>query len=350
MKLNDTLIPHYRSQMIPLEELKNKVSINEALLKEKPTWYEIDGKLKYFKIRNDFRLFGEFFFSLFATQIMDLQAVEYHLAYVRTESRGTFQSSEITECGLLSDNFQDRNYNHYLVGELMRAEVSDFIAYGGYNLKSLLAFFKDYLAKEDYTQNELFLIKLFISDAFTFQADRNYNNIAFQIPRIKGVNYSNRLYPQKLVKNVNRDQYLEYDEERGIYLLKNFMPNVVFDSEKILGIESKNALSYTPGSCWKPSFPYESSLDFHKKKDCEVLELQRTEFDGMDPNLLSLYCDYQKVCQPFMERLAYGDEYRKILEQFNDEACPLILSTKDLEYINMAIQDRQKVFKRILKF
>lgn len=350
MKLNDTLIPHYRSKRIPLDELKKRVSIHEDLLKEKPTWYEIDGKLKYFKIRNDFRLFGEFFFSLFATQIMDLQALEYHLAYVRTEARGVSQSLEVTECGLLSDTFQDRGYNHYLVSELMHAEVSNFIAYGGYNLKSLLAFFKDYLAKEDYTQNELFLIKLFISDAFVFQADRNYNNIAFQIPRIKGVSYSNRLYPQKLVKLDNRDQYLEYDEELGVYLLKGFSPNVVFDSEKILGIESKSGLSYTPGSCWKPSFPYDSGLDFHNMEEEQVAKIQKEEYEGMDPNLLALYCDHQKVCQPFMERLAYDDEYRKILEQFNDVACPIILSESDLEYINMVIKDRQKAFKRILKF
>lgn len=350
MKLNDTLIPHYRSQMIPLAKLKNKVSINEALLREKPTWYEIDDRLQYFKIRNDFRLFGEFFFSLFATQIMDLQALEYHLSFVRTEKHGVPQSEETTKCGLLSDNFQDRNYNHYLVSELMQAEVSAFIAYGGYNLKSLLAFFKDYLAKEDYTQNELFLIKLFISDAYTFQVDRNPNNIAFQIPRIKGVSYSNRLYPQKLAKLDNKDQYLEYDQERESYLLKGFMPNVVFDSERILGIDHKDVLSYSPGSCWKPLFPYDSSLDFHNMEEEQVAKIQKEEYEGMDPNLLALYCDHQKVCQPFMERLAYDDEYRKILEQFNDAACPITLSESDLEYVNMVIKDRQKAFKRILKF
>ena len=63
MKLNEATIKHYRSEMIPTSILKKKVSLNEAYLREKPTWYEIEGKLQYFKIRNDFRLFTELFFK-----------------------------------------------------------------------------------------------------------------------------------------------------------------------------------------------------------------------------------------------------------------------------------------------
>ena len=36
-----------------------ELELVEKYLKEKPDWYEIDGKLQYFKIRNDFRLFTE---------------------------------------------------------------------------------------------------------------------------------------------------------------------------------------------------------------------------------------------------------------------------------------------------
>ena len=193
MRLNDALIPHYRSKIVPLKELKNRVAINETLLREKSTWYEIDGKLNYFKVRNDFRLFSEFFFSMFASKIMGLQSLEYHLAYVRTEGPNISQADEVTKCGLLSENFQNPNYNHYLISELMNPEISDFVAYGGeYNLKSLLTFFKDYLAHDEYNANELFLIKLFISDAFTVQVDRNPNNIAFQVPALDGVFYTDR--------------------------------------------------------------------------------------------------------------------------------------------------------------
>lgn len=57
MRLNRDVIPHYRAKTIPIEDLRKKVLLNEDYLKEKPTWYEIDNKLQYFKIRNDFRLF-----------------------------------------------------------------------------------------------------------------------------------------------------------------------------------------------------------------------------------------------------------------------------------------------------
>ncbi len=350
MRLNDALIPHYRSRIIPFNKLKNKIAINEKLLKEKPTWYEIDGKLQYFKIRNDFRLFSEFFFSIFASKIMGLQALEYHLAYVRTDNPNINQSDEETKCGLLSCNFQDPSYNHYLVSELMQAEISDFIAYGGYTLKSLLSFFKDYLAKNDYKENELFLIKLFISDAFTVQVDRNPNNIAFQIPALSNVSYVDRLRPKKVVNIEGTESVIVHDNERNIDLLTGFAPNVVFDSERILGIDHKDVLNYKKGSVWKPLFPYDTSVDFSEMSDEKAQKIQDKDFDGVDPNLFSLYCDYPKICQPFLERLAYGDEYRKVLEEFNDSTCPLILTPQDLDYITMVIKDRQKAFERVLKF
>lgn len=352
MRLNEALIPHYRSRIVPFEKLRNRVAINETLLKEKPTWYEIDGKLQYFKVRNDFRLFSEFFFSMFASKIMGLQALEYHLAYVRTENRDIEQKNEKTKCGLLSLNFQDSNYNHYLVSELMQAEISDFIAYGGYNLKSLLSFFKDYLTNEDYKENELFLIKLFISDAFTVQVDRNPNNIAFQIPVVQDVKYVDRLRPQKIAKaKVDGVQdVIVHDTKRDIDVLKGFKPNVVFDSERIFGIDHKDVLNYKKRQVWKPLFPYDTSVDFSEMSDEKAQQVQDKDFMGVDPNLLSLYCDFPKISQPFLERLAYDDEYKKILEEFNDEACPIILDTNDIDYITMVIKDRQDAFKRVLSF
>ena len=86
MKLNQALIPHYRSEMIPTHELKKLVALNEKYLREKPTWYMIDNKLQYFKIRDDFRLFTEQFFSMFGREIMELDTLDYKVAYVRTVS------------------------------------------------------------------------------------------------------------------------------------------------------------------------------------------------------------------------------------------------------------------------
>ena len=122
MKLNEAVIPHYRSEIIPIEVLKKKVSLNEKYLKEKPTWYNIDGKLQYFKIRNDFRLFTEQFYSSFAKKVFDLDTLDYHIAYVRTVDPVIAKGDEITKCGLLSENFQENTYNYYLVSELLNSE------------------------------------------------------------------------------------------------------------------------------------------------------------------------------------------------------------------------------------
>ena len=279
MKLNEAVIPHYRSKIIPTEMLKSRVAINEGLLREKPSWYDIDNKLQYFKIRNDFRLFSELFFTRFAQNVMGLDTLDYHVANVRTVSSRVIQAKEKIEVGLLSTNFQDINYNHYLVGELMKADTSDFVAYGGYSLSSLLSFFKDYLAREDYKANELFLIKLFISDAFTFQADRNQNNISFRIPKIDGISYRDRLHIDRLVKNGCGEDAVEYDAEQDMYFLKGLAPNLVFDSERILGI-CRSSNDYIEGTCWTPAFPYSEEVNFRKKNKDEVRKIQEEQFDS----------------------------------------------------------------------
>ncbi len=101
MFLNEATIPHYRSEMIPTEKLKKMVLLNEEHLKEKPTWYIIENSLKYFKQREIIRIFCELFYSKFASQIMDLQTLQYKVTYVRTYIPGEAQSKEKTECGLL---------------------------------------------------------------------------------------------------------------------------------------------------------------------------------------------------------------------------------------------------------
>ena len=82
MKLNEAVITHYRAPRIPTYKLKKQVALNEDYLKEKPDWYCIDGKLQYFKIRSDFRLFTEQFFSIFGREVLGLDTVDYRVAYV----------------------------------------------------------------------------------------------------------------------------------------------------------------------------------------------------------------------------------------------------------------------------
>lgn len=350
MKLNEATIKHYRSEMIPTSTLKKRVSLNEAYLKEKPTWYEIEGKLQYFKVRNDFRLFTELFFSKFATTIMDLPTIDYNVAYVRTKSPCISQSKEQTKCGLLSVNFQTPESNHYLISELMHSEICSFIAYGGYSLKNLLHFFKDYLATEDYKANELFLIKLFISDAYTYHVDRNPNNISVKIPKIHGVSYKDRLHPEKIRKLPGGHKYTTFDQENARTLLKGLQPDVVFDSERILGVDHKNVRKFIEGECWAPLFPYDSDTDFKDLTSDEIKIIQEHDFFGLDPNLCSLYFDQADICKPFFERLAYDDEYKKILEEFTKPSGAIQLASADVEYVQNVLESRRKEFKKILEF
>jgi len=346
MHLNKAVIPHYRSEMIPIEILKKKVSINEGYLREKPTWYEIEGRLQYFKIRNDFRLFTEQFFSMFGREIMGLDTLDYRVAYVRTKSPIIKQSDEKTQCGLLSDNFQSSEYNYYLVSELLNSQISDFMIYGGYTLENLLAFFKDYLDEEEYTANELFLIKLFIADAFTHEEDRNYHNIGFKVPKIEGISYTKRLHPELLAKDPNARGQI-FITQSGRILLKNFSPTKVYDNERILGTDHKNVFTYHKGQVWCPLFPFSKETFFTTQ---EQAQRYQAECDGLDPNLFALYLTFPKICTPIFERLAYESEYKKILEHFESDTSQIHLSQKSEERIISLFEDKQEVLKRILKY
>lgn len=346
MHLNKAVIPHYRSEMIPIEELKRRIALNEKYLREKPTWYEIDGRLQYFKIRNDFRLFTEQFFSMFGREVLELDTLDYRVAYVRTIDPVLKKSEEVTKCGLLSDNFQTPEYNYYLVSELMNKHLSDFVMYGGYTLENLLAFFRDYLDEKDYNTNELVIIKLFIADAFTHQEDRNYNNICWKIPKIEGIPYTKRLHPEIIKKYPSATGHYTLKSNGGI-LLKGLTSSKIYDSERSLGTDHKNIFTYYPGQVWSPLFPYNHNTLFESQE--KALKTQEA-YDDLDPNLFELYINHQEVCEPIFERLAYDSEYRKILERFKSDTSQIKLSDKSEERIVQIFQDKQKVLQRILEY
>lgn len=344
MELNTAVIPHYDCRRIPLDKLKHMVLINNKHLKEKPTWYMIEGKLKYFKIRDDYRLFSEQFFSLFGREVMNLDTVNYQVASVRLVD-GLKGSSEHM-IGLLSDNFQNKDNNYYLASELFEARISDLVSYGNYSFKTLLMYLKQILTDECYQQNRDFFIKLFISDAFMFQADRNYNNIGFQIPSIKNINYQDRLRATNLVKNGIGSEYIE--KEENLFKLKDFFPSKVYDSEKMLGIEQRNSLVYTPGMTWMPAFPFSDDLKFESQQQAQRVSQQN--YSNLDPNLVELYMEYTDICKPYLERLAYDNEYKKILEKFSYNNSQIYLKKNTSEYINMVLENRRKEFQKILNF
>lgn len=344
MELNTAVIPHYDCRKIPLDKLKHMVLINNKHLKEKPTWYTVNGKLKYFKIRDDYRLFTEQFFSLFGRQIMNLDTVDYQVASIRLVDG--LKGSNEHMIGLLSDNFQNKDNNYYLANDLFEARISDLVSYGNYSFKTLLTYLKQILTEECYNKNRDFFIKLFISDAFMFQADRNYNNIGFQIPAIKNINYQDRLRAANLVKSELGIQYVE--KEDNLFKLKDFYPSKVYDSEKMLGIEQRNSLIYTPGMTWMPAFPFSDDLKFENQSQAQ--KISQDSYSGLDPNLVELYMEYPDICKPYLERLAYDNEYKKILEQFSYNNSQIYLKNDTKDYVNMVLEDRRKQFKKVLDF
>ena len=58
MYLNTETTTHYRSGIIDIEELKNRVFIDVNHLREKPTWFDLNNSLQYFKARDDYRIFA----------------------------------------------------------------------------------------------------------------------------------------------------------------------------------------------------------------------------------------------------------------------------------------------------
>lgn len=340
---NEALIPHYQCSKISIGTLKRLLNINENYLREKDTWYIIDKVLKYFKVRNDYRLFTELFFSKFGREIIGLDTVEYEIASIRVTN--LHKKNEEKKIGLLSDNFQKSGYNYYLVSELLNPDISDLVCYPEYSLTSLLAFLHDILPKEDYEVSKDFLIRLFISDAFTFQVDRNYHNIGFEIPKIEGISYKQRLRPNVLKAHEEMSKCVV--DEEGNSKLKGFKFTKVYDNERILGVDHKNIFAYEKGMIWTPIFPYSPELLFATEEEAvKASEI----YDGFDPNLMELYLNFPKESAPYLERLAYDDEYRKILEYFSKNNSQIKLSPRVKEYFENLLEDRRNQFKKILKF
>ncbi|MBR4261788.1 MAG: hypothetical protein IKQ35_00305 [Bacilli bacterium] len=342
MQFNDALITHYREGIIPLYTLRGLVELNDAYLKEKPTWYVINREVKYFKVRGDLRLFSELFFTEFARDIIGLDTLDYEVAHVRTLDAKVKPSQEERKTGLLSTNFQTKDNNYYLVSELYDPEICGLTGYGNYNLQNLLSFFRDGVASEDYKNIESFLTKLFLADAFTLQVDRNPNNIGFQIPKIPGVKYTQRLRPEILARLGKAEGNVVL--EKTVAKITGLVPSKVYDSERIFGIDHKNEFVHKKGDVWAPLFPFNDDLLF---KDQDVAQETQEVYDGLDPNLFELLDNYPQV-RPIAERLAYDDEYKRILEQFKGTSKPVSLSDSEIERIGDTVEERREVFRKVL--
>lgn len=341
MELNNSVIPHYTCKEIPIQELKKEVSLNEKYLKEKPTWYVVGDKLVYFKKRADYRLFTEQFFSMFAREIIGLNAVDYKVANIRQIHAAGSIKEPIGSTGLISENFQKKDeYNYYLLSELENPSISSLVSYGDYCLSNLITFFDNTLDGKSFEECKDYLLKLFIADAFTLQMDRNHHNIGFKTPKINGLEYTKRLRPD-IISNTD-----EVVLENDIYRLKNFTPTEVYDSERILGVDHRNVFLYKPNDVWTPIFPFTGELLFKNQEQAKAY--QENYCDGIDPNLLEFYLTYESEVKDLIDRLANGDEYREILERFEQANSQILLHPNTIEYFENILKERQREFKKVL--
>lgn len=342
MELQKEFIDHYQVSRMDQSRLWEKVMINREYLKEKPTWYMIGGVLHYFKIRNDYRLFTELFCSNFG-ELMGLDTLKYKVAYLKDTAVYLSKVEQATKTGLLSESFQDTNYNYYLISELLKSEVSDLKGYGGYNLQSLLSFLKVHTTEECYSNNKDFLIRLFICDYFTHQLDRNPHNVSFKIPRIAGIGYKQRLRLD-VVNPSLCSLYGEFDDD-GFYRISDLTPTVVYDNERSLGADHKKPLSYTAGEPWLTLFPFNGDMAYSSLKQAQSI---KEDYNGMDPNIVELALNYEKESIPLLERLAYDNEYQKVLEQHLTNTSQIRIKDSTCDFLTNMFEDKRKEIKKVL--
>ncbi len=351
MLLDKAVIPHYIVDTIPFNKLKGMVNVNDVYLKEKKTWYVVDSKLQYFKTRDDLRLFSEMFFQEFASSTLNLDVLKYKLAYIRRKEDGKIE--EKSTLGLLSENFQNPGNNYFLASELFNTVISDCKKYGDFSLVTLLNFFKNTISNKDYLVIKDFLIKLFLVDAFTMQLDRNPNNIGFEIDAIDGLSYLKRLRADLVEKQIgNSAGYLEESSDFSQKKIVGLKPSKVFDNERILGIDHKLAFVNKPGDIWTPIFPFSPELFFGQngtsaKEKAEYAS--NKSFDGLDPNLASLYLEYPKESKGYIDRLSRDDQYEKIIESFCKPNSPICLDNDQRELFLNILKSRREEFKKVLK-
>lgn len=351
MLLDKAVIPHYIVDPIPFSELKRMVNINDDYLKEKQTWYVIDNKLQYFKKRSDLRLFSEIFFQEFASKTLNLETLKYSLAYIRKRKTGIIEKE--STLGLISENFQTPGNNYYLASELYNTTISDCKNYGDFSLVSLLNFFKNTVAKDDYKKIKDFLIRLFLIDAFTMQLDRNPNNIGFEIEAIDDLPYLKRLRADLIKKQIqDTTGILEETKNYELNKIIGLKPSKVYDNERILGIDHKFVFVNEPGDIWTPVFPFSPELFFGQNgvvaKETGK-EISDSCFDGLDPNLVSLLMEYPNDSKEYFDILSRDDQYERIIENFCKPNSPICLDNNQRELFLSILKSRQEEFKNVLK-
>lgn len=314
MKYNESVISHYHEPRVPLESLKNMVKIDYEHLKEKSTWFILDGQLCFFKERDEARMFTEIFESEYG-ELLGFDTAKYSLAYLREKKQVGKTTSKL---GLISPNYQNSEYNYYLASDLLKNNIANLSSYGPYSLENIIAYFKhEFPGVPGVDQAIEDTLKLYIFDYFNSQTDRNPKNLCYRF---------------KVEPPIAEGEYWGLHGKKVVQITLA----TVFDSEKSLGVtKGPNGYEITDESpVWESALPYSAIID-------------ASGFD-VDPNIVALYFDHNQLVRPFIERLAYGDEYRKVIENFTQLNSRVILDPVTKEHLLRVFLGKQNELKRLL--
>lgn len=316
MQFNSSVIQHHTEGRVPLYDLKRMVKISPDHLAEKSSWFMVDGKLQYFKERDQIRMFSEIFCEEYGKKL-GFRMADYQLEYLREITFGTKVGE--TKFGLLSPNYQDNRYNYYLVSDLLNSDISNLGCYGNYSLSNLISFLRtEYGDVPGVNEAIRDTINLFLFDYVTNQEDRNPKNICYEVEAEAG------------------------DDKKywGLHgrKVKKIALATVFDSERSLGIK-KTANGY---EMINDSPEWESALPYSSETDNEII-------DGMNSGVMELYMDEPEIVTPLMSRLAYGDDFEKLIKDSfshsNDKVC---LSKDEKDFLLHNFFERQNGLRRVL--
>lgn len=310
MKLNFERIPHYKLKKVPTEDVLKLISVDKFHLKEKDTWYMIDGKLCFFKPRNDYRIIGELLCSDIE-KTLGVDAVEYNLAYINGQ------------LGLISENFQEHGNGYYHVSDLYKSSVSSIKSFGEYSFKTLYDYFGVKLEdnKPDLEKVRKQLAQLFICDYLNHQEDRNYKNIMFKM-KVSGLEHK-----------LGTIESIHGRKIESIELTK------IFDSEKSFSIGREGVYDYKINKTWDTSFLVSPGT----KKG--FLDDERM----IDINLLTLYIDYPELTKDFMNKIVNEFNPQQILKKYNQGNSQLFLKPNNVSYIDSLLTRRQEGIQKILE-
>lgn len=309
MKVNDERVPHYKLHKVPIDDVLTMVSINKGHLKEKDTWFLIDGKLNFFKPRNDYRIIGELLCSDIQKSL-GMNPVDYSLAYINGQ------------LGIISENFQEKDHCYYHVSDLYRPEISSIKAFGDYSFKTLCDYFDAKLEDKSLLKKiKLELAQLFIVDYLTHQEDRNFKNIMFDM-KVQGIEHKFGMIPSIHGRRIN-----------DISLSK------IFDNEKSFSIGRNGVYDYKLNKTWDTSFKVEPNTGVGFFDDEREIDI----------NLLNIYMDYPELCTDFMKKIVDEFNPTEILSKYQQGNSQIIIRPNNVSYIDSLLEKRQKGIRKVLE-